>query len=56
MRDHTELDSYLNNLQFDDLILLQKERVSTKNLEGGPLISNKLDTIAGQVKKGYSVP
>lgn len=34
---------------------LRKDRKSTKNLDGGPMISGK-EPLSGQVKKGYSVP
>ncbi len=35
---------------------MKKERKSTKNLIGGPLVSNALNTVAGIVRKGTSVP
>jgi hypothetical protein len=46
----------LDKLSFDDLILLRTERKSSKRLQGGPMVSCKLDTSTGQVKHGYSVP
>jgi hypothetical protein len=52
----SDLASYLDKLSFDDLILLKTERKSTKHLQGGPMVSCKLDTSAGQIRHGYSVP
>ncbi len=52
----SDLATYMDKLSFDDLILLKTERKSTKHLQGGPMVSCKLDTSAGQVRHGYSVP
>lgn len=41
-KDLTELDQYLQKISLDDLILLRKDRKSSKNLEGGPMISGRL--------------
>lgn len=45
----------MKDINFEDMILLQKDRKSSKNLEHVN-ISNKLETMAGQVRKGYSIP
>lgn len=55
-KDQSELNDYLKKISFEDMILFKKERKSTKNLAGGPLVSNALNTVAGQVRKGTSVP
>jgi hypothetical protein len=54
-KDLSELETYLNKISLDDLINLKTDRKSTKNLEGGPMISGRL-VQSGLVKKGYSVP
>lgn len=54
-KDLTELEQYLKKISIDDLMLLQKDRRSSKNLEGGPQISGKL-AHSGQPTKGHSVP
>lgn len=43
----SDIASYLDKLSFDDLILLRTERKSSKRLQGGPMVSCKLDTSTG---------
>jgi hypothetical protein len=54
-QEFSELESYLNKISLDDLMLLKKAPKSSKNLEGGPFISGK-KVASGVQKKGYSVP
>jgi hypothetical protein len=41
-KDLSELETYLRKISLDDLINLKQDRKSTKNLEGGPMISGRL--------------
>jgi hypothetical protein len=46
-RDQSELNDYLKKISFEDMILLHKERKSTKIPARGPMVCNALNTVAG---------